>query len=291
MGEFEAKENTRYVDVPCLKKRRRALVFLADFFLTLMLTITLFHLAIYPLSRVIVNYDSRIESLHQTQAERDSVLYDLELLFPKAEGRTTYDAFEDNLAYTSEEYIHYLVDNAHGSEYEVFATYFKGVKGSATAYVSFYRELDENQGFFDFDNNEIHLKEEYVQSLSPKYNPDDTMSTKGISDYERLEGRIFVQGYQRMLSDAYSNDLSHNGISYKTSQDKISGILNAHPINRWCRMNVQVKTDVNQNIQPDKRNNNPANRIDGFMAELDAYVTLLDYQDEYMQMVTSTWRG
>ena len=66
---------------------------------------------------------------------------------------------------------------------------------------------------------------------------------------------------------------------------------NGHPINRWCRMNVQVKTDVNQNIQPDKRNNNPANRIDGFMAELDAYVTLLDYYDEYIQMVTSTWKG
>ena len=66
---------------------------------------------------------------------------------------------------------------------------------------------------------------------------------------------------------------------------------NGHPINRWCRMNVQVKTDVNQGIQPDKRNNNPANRIDGFMAELDAYVTLLDYYDEYIQMVTSTWRG
>jgi len=66
---------------------------------------------------------------------------------------------------------------------------------------------------------------------------------------------------------------------------------NGNPINRWCRMNVQVKTDVNQNIQPDKRNNNPANRIDGFMAELDAYVTLLDYYDEYIQMVTSTWKG
>ena len=29
----------------------------------------------------------------------------------------------------------------------------------------------------------------------------------------------------------------------------------------------------------------------GFMAELDAYVTLLDYYDEYIQMVTSTWKG
>ena len=66
---------------------------------------------------------------------------------------------------------------------------------------------------------------------------------------------------------------------------------NANPINRWCRMNVQVKTDINQNIQPDKRNNNPANRIDGFMAELDAYITLLDYYDDYIQMVTSTWKG
>lgn len=58
-----------------------------------------------------------------------------------------------------------------------------------------------------------------------------------------------------------------------------------HPINRWCRMNVMVRTDINQNIQPDKRNLSSLNRIDGFMAELDAYITLLRHYDDYLAML------
>lgn len=59
---------------------------------------------------------------------------------------------------------------------------------------------------------------------------------------------------------------------------------NHNPVNEWCRMNVSARSDVNGNIQPDKKLNDPRNRIDGFMAELDAYVTLLNMADEYRQV-------
>lgn len=59
---------------------------------------------------------------------------------------------------------------------------------------------------------------------------------------------------------------------------------NHNPINEWCRMNVSVRRDINGNIQPDKKSDNPSNRIDGFMAELDAYIVLNDLMDEYMQV-------
>lgn len=62
-------------------------------------------------------------------------------------------------------------------------------------------------------------------------------------------------------------------------------IVDGHnPVNEWCRMNVSVRSDMNDNIQPDKKLNDPRNRIDGFMAELDAYVTLLNLMDEYLQV-------
>ena len=66
---------------------------------------------------------------------------------------------------------------------------------------------------------------------------------------------------------------------------------NAHPINRWCRMNVEIKQNAAGLIRPYKARLNPANRIDGFMAELDAWVALDSIRDEYIQMVTSTWKG
>ena len=58
-----------------------------------------------------------------------------------------------------------------------------------------------------------------------------------------------------------------------------------NPIDAWCRMNVSIKTDDNDNIRPVKADGKAKNRIDGFMAELDAYVTLMRHWDEYMGVI------
>lgn len=56
---------------------------------------------------------------------------------------------------------------------------------------------------------------------------------------------------------------------------------NFHPVNSWCRMNVMVKADDNDNLKPVKKALDPRNRIDGFMAELDAYAVLYSVYDDY----------
>ena len=63
-------------------------------------------------------------------------------------------------------------------------------------------------------------------------------------------------------------------------------IDDAHPINRWCRMNVMAIYDANLNIMPDKKEGKGANKIDGFMAELDGYVALLRHEGEYKAILT-----
>lgn len=55
-----------------------------------------------------------------------------------------------------------------------------------------------------------------------------------------------------------------------------------NPIDSWCRMNVSVRSDVNANIQPVKMQGKAKNRIDGFMAEICAYIALTLHRDEYM---------
>ncbi|MBR3223758.1 MAG: hypothetical protein IKF78_00360 [Atopobiaceae bacterium] len=60
----------------------------------------------------------------------------------------------------------------------------------------------------------------------------------------------------------------------------------AHPINRWCRMNVMAIYDTNLNILPDKKEAKGANKIDGFMAELDGYIALLKHEAEYKALIS-----
>lgn len=60
---------------------------------------------------------------------------------------------------------------------------------------------------------------------------------------------------------------------------------NHNPINEWCRMNVSARADVNDNIQPEKVGRQAKNRIDGFAAELDAYVVLNNLMEDYRAVI------
>lgn len=58
-------------------------------------------------------------------------------------------------------------------------------------------------------------------------------------------------------------------------------IDNDNPVNQWSRMNVAVQIDRNDNYLPCKGNGSTG-RIDGFAAELCAYIALQRHWDEYV---------
>lgn len=60
---------------------------------------------------------------------------------------------------------------------------------------------------------------------------------------------------------------------------------NGNPIAEWCRSNVAIRTDVNGNIQPDKKNQDPRNRIDAWAAECDAFIAMKNIADDYHAMI------
>ncbi len=61
-------------------------------------------------------------------------------------------------------------------------------------------------------------------------------------------------------------------------------INNHNPIDEWCRMNTAVKVDVNDNIQPVK-GQGKLGRIDGYIAELCAYIVLYRLYDDYQAVI------
>ena len=59
---------------------------------------------------------------------------------------------------------------------------------------------------------------------------------------------------------------------------------NNNPVNQWCRMNVGIVTDTNDNIKPVKANGSNG-RIDGWAAEICAYICLNRHLDDYMASI------
>lgn len=61
-------------------------------------------------------------------------------------------------------------------------------------------------------------------------------------------------------------------------------IYNNNPIDKWCLSNMEIKTDINGNIQPIKGVDN-RKRIDGGVSLIIGYVVLLDKMSEYENMI------
>ena len=60
---------------------------------------------------------------------------------------------------------------------------------------------------------------------------------------------------------------------------------NANPIAEWCRSNVAIRTDVNGNIQPDKKNQRPAQPHRRGRLECDAFIAMKNIADDYRAMI------
>lgn len=66
----------------------------------------------------------------------------------------------------------------------------------------------------------------------------------------------------------------------RTVYDRKGIVDNNNPVNQWCRMNVGIITDTNDNIKPVKANGS-SGRIDGWAAEICAYVCLKRHWEDY----------
>ncbi|MBQ6453979.1 MAG: hypothetical protein IJJ14_06460 [Coriobacteriales bacterium] len=104
------------------------------------------------------------------------------------------------------------------------------------------------------------------------------------SDRETLEQMIGKERCEQVIQGAKTLSDPMNRIRADYRQGRF--VDNCNPVNRWCRMNVMVVTDTNLNILPDKKEAKGANKIDGFMAELDGYIAFLRHEDEYRAFIS-----
>ena len=101
---------------------------------------------------------------------------------------------------------------------------------------------------------------------------------------------------QRMLADMVGKDnfeeipqsakvLSPAMVEHQVDL-RAKRIINPCPATEWCRSNVQSKPqDANGNWFPQKKDLKPNRRIDGYMAELFAYIELKKHWDDYLQLI------
>lgn len=125
------------------------------------------------------------------------------------------------------------------------------------------------------------VQREYgIYAVACGYDPWHMRDVPTVEAYESYFGADY---FRRVVQGAQTLSIPMKELRVLYRENRI--VDNANPIAEWCRSNVAVRSDANGNIAPDKKNQDPRNRIDAWAAECDAFVVLKDMADEYRSMI------
>ena len=123
-------------------------------------------------------------------------------------------------------------------------------------------------------------KEHGIYAIACGYDPWHMRDAPTLDAYNGYFGK---QNFCKVIQGPKTLSMPMREIRSLYKANKI--VDNANPVAEWCRSNVMVRTDANSNIAPDKKNDDPRNRIDAWAAEIDAFITLRDQMENYKALI------
>ena len=220
---MEEEKVQETVDIKPLKKGRRILVFLADFFIHFMITFVFFNIAVAPIGKAITNYNQKNEQHIQVTREMYHHYYASKILLCDSSFEE-YDATA-GIEYTYRCFLSYYVLDSeesidsshpqygHKKENETINHYYVDIRNDIDSYVTHFKSYNEKNNYFSFNENEkaFYLKNEVKNELYSFYDPKDEMGTIGQTYYNNIQKYVFNPLMARVMSDIETYDLNYEG--------------------------------------------------------------------------------
>ncbi len=206
----ESSQQPNEIIISPLKKGRRILVFLADFFINFIMAIIFMNAAVTPITKAIGNYEGYSTSLYDYEVQIADILCENKVLYYETEDEKIY--LTSSVYYTADLYLKYYV-TGEGSEYEIFSNYFNDIREDNESYLAIYE--DESNIFFDIsETGEITLKSYYYDQFIAFYRTGDEPSSSAEDDYDAFTDDFFYPAFNKILDDIAVNDLTYGDLSY-----------------------------------------------------------------------------
>lgn len=140
---------------------------------------------------------------------------------------------------------------------------YQGKKVDKRVFLDWFCELRDNEDIYPMyiGYDPWHISDDLLRAFENEFGKTTMISVR--------QGVITLSGPMKDLKA----DLQDNKIVYDDN-----------PIDLWCLLNTDVKTDTNGNIQPCKSDKR-TQRIDGTAALLDAYVVWCDKKEQYQTLI------
>ena len=222
------------VDIHPLKKGKRILVFLADFFLAFIIAFVLFNAAVLPLGKVISGYDGKYAHYEETASEMYEHYYKNNIVLK-------HSSFEKEdmtaaLEYTYGAWLSYYVldseqtidanheEYGHKLENEVVFHYFRDLRNDKDTYRTLFTKYNSD-GHFSIDDDlavyDFILDADIKSTLYAYFDPKDEMGDVGNGYFDNIRDHIYAPLMAEVMKDIETNDLHFEGEMYSYLGDKV----------------------------------------------------------------------
>lgn len=228
----ETKENI--IEIRPVTKWKRFLVFLADYFITFIISFTLFNLAIFPLAKVVFNTQKQNEQALVLERKATNLLKDDGYLFvPSADA-----SFEEDVNYTFKVFLSYYAFNeetpdaqhpqyGHRLENEVIRKYYENVINDTSLFISDFKEVNKADEMFVVGDSvdSITLKDDYKAMLANELlevSDESKYSNAMLNFRDHVFAKLF---YLHVYDHIMTNDYVKDGVSFKKCLEEARDII------------------------------------------------------------------
>ena len=228
----EKEENI--IELRPLSKWKRLLVFLGDYAITFIISFILFNLAIFPLSKVIFDTQSRSEKANYLEQQALNMLRDDKYLYTPTEAAS----FEERVNYTFKVFLSYYAFDAeevdvnnkqygHKEENEVIRNYYQNVIKDESLYIKDLKEENAKDGMFVIGDSisDIALKEDYKVLLANELleQKDEDKYSEAMTNFrDHIFARMF---YLHVYNHIMEHDYVKDNHSFKDYLDESKNIM------------------------------------------------------------------
>ena len=223
MAEEETVTQENYIDIHPLKKGRRILVFLADFFIHFILTYLIFNIAAAPIGKVATNYEAKNEEHVLTTLDMYDHYYNAKVLLRDSSfDRTdvtagveyTYRCFLSYFVLDNEESIDGNVPQyGHKKENDTVYHFYHDIRNKEQSYYDSFDYYNKKDNYFEYNDatKEYNLKIEVKNELYAYFDPKDAIGDVGKQYYKDISNNLFNPLLAEVMNDIEKNDLHYEG--------------------------------------------------------------------------------
>ena len=219
---LDQQENNA-VDIHPLKKGKRILLFLADFFINFILSFLLFNVAVAPIGKAITKYENKNDEHIVLTNEMYEHYYKSGFVVEAV--NSEYTDITAGIEYTYRCFLSFFVlDNEESIdanypqygrkiENDVIYHYYHDIRMNDDAYFNSFKNYNEKNNYFVFDKSSLSfsLKNEVKNELYSFYDPKDEMGNVGKGYYNDILENVFNPMLAEVMVDIDKNDLHFEG--------------------------------------------------------------------------------